>query len=75
MKCFYGTTWSPHFVSKLQKQAKRYDEEFQGPGAIIYKLGFSEVLPGKLPQTLFLDRGPLASADPFLTSDSILADD
>lgn len=72
MKCFYGTSCSSHFVSKLQKQAKRYDEEFQGPGAIIYKLGFSAALPGKLPETLFLDRGPLGSANPLLTSDNIL---
>lgn len=75
MKCFYGTSNSRHFVMKLAKQAKRYDEEFEGPGAIIYKLGYSESLPSKLPDTLFLDRGPLSSVDPFLTSDSILNDD
>ena len=57
---------------KLAKQAKRYDDEFKGPGAIIYKLGYSETLPSKLPETLFLDRGPLTSVDPFLTTDSVL---
>jgi len=75
MKCFYGTECSKHFMTKLAKQSARYDEEFKGQGAIIYKLGYSELLPTRFPQTLFLDRGPLGGENPLLTSDSILFSD
>lgn len=71
MKCFYGTTCSTLFITKLQKQASRYDLEFGGPGAIIYKLGYSENLPRRVPTTLFLDGGPLSRFDASVNSEVI----
>lgn len=59
MKNFYGSAASKHFVDKLIKQASRYNTEFGGPGAIVYKLGHSEGLAVQVPGTLLLDRGPL----------------
>ena len=41
------------------KQVNRYDSEFGGPGAIVYKLGHSRALAEQIPGTLLLDRGPL----------------
>ena len=59
MKNYYGSSASKHFVDKLIKQVSRYDNEFGGPGAIVYKLGHSRGLAEQLPGTLLLDRGPL----------------
>ena len=40
-KCFYGSSRSKLFLSKLKKQCDRYRRDFGGGGAICYKLGFS----------------------------------
>jgi hypothetical protein len=41
---FYGSARSPHFVDKLTRMQRRYEEAFGGPGAVVYKLGHSEAL-------------------------------
>lgn len=60
-KCYYGSCGSGYFVSKLKEQSKRYDEAFKGPGAIVYRLGFSKMLQDKLKGVLLLDHGPLST--------------
>jgi hypothetical protein len=64
MKCSYGTECSKYFMTTLAKQSAKYDQDFKGQGAFIYKFGYSELLPLKFPQTLFLDRGPLRGENP-----------
>jgi hypothetical protein len=61
-KCFYGSSRSKLFLSKLKKQCDRYRRDFGGGGAICYKLGFSRDLQAQLAgcDTVCLDRGLLA---------------
>ena len=49
------------FTKKLLKQARKYQREFDGTGAIIMKSGFSERLETACSSTLFLDGGGLAT--------------
>lgn len=59
-KCYYGSSQSKHFHSRLEKQINRYNLEFGGRGAICYRLGFSKELASKLEgSALLLDRGLL----------------
>jgi hypothetical protein len=49
-----------HFIKKLTKQINKYDGQFEAPGAIVYRLGYSQALQRKLGHsTLLLDQGPL----------------
>ena len=70
-KCYYGSSQSKHFHSRLEKQIARYNVEFGGRGAICYRLGFSKELASELKDSaLLLDRGllndDLLSQLPFL---------
>jgi hypothetical protein len=60
-KCFYGSSRSKLFLTKLKKQCDRYKRDFGGGGAICYKLGFSRDLQAQLAgcETVCLDRGLL----------------
>lgn len=60
-KSFYGSGLreSSGIVTKMYKQIAKYEAEFGGSGAIIFKHGFSQNIPRKFPSTLFLDAGPL----------------
>eukprot|EP01038_Epipyxis_sp_PR26KG_P006668 gene6668-9150_t len=71
-KCFYGSTQSSTFMKQLQKQVAKYNIAFGGPGAIIYKLGFSENLQKVMKKydCLVVDKGPLIDLD---ESDDVLA--
>jgi hypothetical protein len=61
-KNFLGTSLSFHFLKRLNQQSMKYDEEFKGKGAIIYRLGFTKDLQQKLSsRVLLLDQGPLES--------------
>jgi hypothetical protein len=51
-----GTDASRQFVTRLIKQVDRYKDEFGGPGAVIYRLGYSDVLPGKVAGAILLGR-------------------
>jgi hypothetical protein len=46
------------FITKLKKQAAKYDKNF-GPGAMVFRYGFSAELDSILPGTLLLDSTPL----------------
>jgi hypothetical protein len=59
-KNYYGSSSSKHFQKKARKQIHKYESVFEAPGAIIYKLGFSESLKAGFPGTLLLDRGSLS---------------
>jgi len=59
-KNYYGSSRSRVFLSKTLTQSNRYDNCFQGKGAIIYKLGYSNDLKMKITNSLLLDRGPLS---------------
>jgi hypothetical protein len=60
-KNFYGSGLkeSSGIVKKMEKQIAKYETEFGGSGAIMFKHGFSQKFIGTLPSTLFLDAGPL----------------
>jgi len=64
-KAYYGSAGSRFFVSKLQKQVLRYNKEFDGQGAIVYRLGYSSELQKQLSHAvtsngpLLLDKGLL----------------
>ncbi|CAB9519526.1 Inherit from NOG: chromosome 15 open reading frame 41 [Seminavis robusta] len=60
---FYGAGTAKHFSRGVQKQIAKYEEEFGGPGAIVYRCGFSALLAERLPNTLLLDAGPLTVPD------------
>eukprot|EP01038_Epipyxis_sp_PR26KG_P010479 gene10479-14082_t len=64
-KCFYGSAQSSNFLKQLHKQVDKYNTAFGGPGAIIYKLGFSEDLQKAMKKydCLLLDKGPLIDGD------------
>ena len=58
-KNYYGSTASRRFMQSAEKQSSKYEEAFFGPGAIIYRLGFSSELSLKLNNVLTLDQGDL----------------
>lgn len=59
-KSYYGSSLAPHFLEKTIKQINRYNNEFDGNGAIVYRLGYSEELKQQLKgKCLILGRGPL----------------
>mmetsp|Transcript_9827 Transcript_9827/g.14660 ORF Transcript_9827/g.14660 Transcript_9827/m.14660 type:complete len:398 (+) Transcript_9827:20-1213(+) len=63
-KGYYGSLGSKHFHGKLVKQIQRYNEEFGGQGAVLYRLSYSEELREALSNScLVLDRGPLMIDD------------
>ena len=41
-KSYYGSLGSKHFHGKLVKQIQRYNDEFGGQGAVLYRLSYSE---------------------------------
>lgn len=47
-KNYYGSASSRFFLSKHQKQATRYALEFDGAGALVYRLGYSRELLNKM---------------------------
>ena len=47
-KNYYGSASTKFFLSKHQKQAERYAREFDGAGALVYRLGFSRELLNKM---------------------------
>ena len=62
VKSFYASGLRDNwfFTSKaLAKQVERYRAEFGDSGAVILKNGFSRIISGKYPDTLFLDSGPI----------------
>jgi hypothetical protein len=48
-----------YYTKGLKKQIATYKEEFGESGAVIFKHGFSRRLSKTVPNTLFLDAGPL----------------
>lgn len=59
-KNFLGTSLSFYFTKKINSQSSKYDNEFRGKGAIIFRLGFTKDLQAKLSsRVLLLDKGPL----------------
>jgi len=64
-KSFYGSglKQNGYFVKSLKKQIASYEAAFGETGAVIFKHGFSQDLSSRLPDTLFLDAGPLESID------------
>jgi hypothetical protein len=62
-KNFYGTTKSRIFLKNLMRQTAKYENFFNGPGAIIYRLGFSASLEQQLPNSLLLDEGDLVALE------------
>jgi hypothetical protein len=63
-KSYYGSSQSPNFLEKAIKQINRYNKEFEGNGAIVYRLGYGEELYQKLKgKCLILGRGPLENVD------------
>jgi hypothetical protein len=55
-----GSAASYHFIKKLKKQITKYDMEFEGNGAIVYRLNYSKSLETNINQKcLLLDKGPL----------------
>mmetsp|Transcript_32786 Transcript_32786/g.55277 ORF Transcript_32786/g.55277 Transcript_32786/m.55277 type:complete len:446 (-) Transcript_32786:205-1542(-) len=70
-KCFYGSTRSSAFQDKLRKQVRRYNEEFDGIGAIVYKLGYCDDLVSFYEgDVLILEAGPLNAPEYDNTSTS-----
>ena len=57
-----GVKQAQYYRKSLKRQVAKYEREFGGPGAIIYRHGFSTSLVDTLPTTLLLDRGPLATS-------------
>ena len=64
-KSFYGSglKQNGYFVKSLKKQIASYETAFGETGAVIFKHGFSQDLSDRLPDTLFLDAGPLEIID------------
>eukprot|EP00980_Cylindrotheca_fusiformis_P013312 scaffold3389_cov119-Cylindrotheca_fusiformis.AAC.4 len=62
VKSFYGSGLreNRHFSNSLKRQVTKYETEFKGSGAVVFKHGFSNKLSGSSPSTLFLDAGPLS---------------
>uniref|UniRef100_A0A7S4K148 CDAN1-interacting nuclease 1 n=1 Tax=Odontella aurita TaxID=265563 RepID=A0A7S4K148_9STRA len=60
-KNYYGSGLreSNGMMNKMKKQIAKYEAEFGGSGAIVFKHGFSQKFTRTLPSTLFLDSGPL----------------
>ena len=58
-KSYYGSATAQSFYKKHVKQIQKYNAEFGGTGAVVFKLGFSEDLVNNI-QALFLFLLPLA---------------
>ena len=58
-KSYYGSATAQSFYKKHVKQIQKYNTEFGGNGAVVFKLGFSEDLVNNI-QALFLFLLPLA---------------
>ena len=43
-KGYYGSAYSQSFYKKHAKQIQKYNAEFGGIGAVVFKLGYSEDL-------------------------------
>lgn len=56
-KNYYGTRGVMH--RSAMKQIQKYTDYFGGPGAIVFRHGFSQSLPESFQGTLLLDPGPL----------------
>ena len=62
-KSYYGSYRSKLFGAKTKKQVERYNLEFGGEGALVFRLGYSRELQKNLGQCLLLDRGLLPDDD------------
>lgn len=60
-KNYYGSGLreSNGISKKISKQIEKYNAEFGGDGAIVFKNGFSQKYLRNFPSALFLDAGPL----------------